>query len=179
MVGHWLRERSTTGAAVAMSAMFAVGVPCAPAAQADESNARDWALNGTFLATSNGDWATTNDVYRNETTARSIWTISMSCSNVLTCAGRVTSDAGWSADIATTNTEYVVVRDLPDWEQCADGRTVMGHQRYRFFPVDGAGFLYPGSRTFAGFDKTVGESGGCSLNDKLEIDMPFRLDKVN
>ena len=39
MVSHSLRERSTTGAAVALSAMFAVGVPCAPAAQADESNA--------------------------------------------------------------------------------------------------------------------------------------------
>ena len=48
--------------------MFALGVLCAPAAQADDANARDWALNGTFLATSNGDWATTNDVYRNEAT---------------------------------------------------------------------------------------------------------------
>ena len=40
------------------------------------------------------------------------------------------------------------------------------------------GFLHPGSRMFAGFDKTSGESGGCSLNDKLEIDMPFRLEQA-
>ena len=39
--------------------------------------------------------------------------------------------------------------------------------------------MRPGSRVFAGFDKTSGESGECSLNEKLEIDMPFRLDKVD
>ena len=103
----------------------------------------------------------------------------MTCTDVVTCAGRVTSDAGWTADIATSNTEYVVTREHPNWEPCTDGRRVTGHQRYQFYPVDEAGFLYRGSRTFAGFDKTVGESGDCSLNDKLEIDMPFRLDKVN
>jgi hypothetical protein len=162
------------GPVIATSVLVAGGLVGAPAAHAD-----DWALNGTYLATSNGDWAATNDVYQNEATVRSTWTISMACSNVLTCAGRVTTDAGWSADIVTTNSEYIVKRDIPNWEPCADGRTVTGHQRFRFFPVDSAGFLQPGSRTFAGFDRTVGESGGCSLNDKLEIVLPLRLEKLN
>lgn len=159
----------------ALSALLALGV-AAPAAHAD-----DMALNGRFLATSNGEWAATNDVYHDEATVRSTWTIAMTCRNVLECDGTVTSDAGWSAEIVTTNGEYVVKRDLPNWETCADGsgRTVTGHQRYRFFPVDQAGFLLPGSRVFAGFDKTSGESGGCSLNEKLEIEMPFRLEKLD
>jgi hypothetical protein len=93
----------------------------------------------------------------------------------------VTSDAGWSADIITTNGEYIVKRELPNWEPCADGsgRTVTGHQRYRFFPVDESGFLKAGSPVFAGFDKTSGETGACSLNQKLEIEMPFRLQRLD
>jgi hypothetical protein len=171
-----MNDRKAFGVSVALSATLTIGVGVAPPAHAGDS-----ALNGTFLATSNGDWARTNDVYRDEATVRSTWTIAMTCSNDVTCAGRVASDAGWSADITTTNGEYDVQRELPNWEPCADGsgRTVTGHQRYRFFPVDAAGFLNPGSRTFAGFDKTLGESGGCSLNDKLEINLPFRLEKVD
>ena len=34
----------------------------------------------------------------------------MTCTNDLTCSGRVDSDIGWSADIMTTNGEYVVKR---------------------------------------------------------------------
>jgi len=159
----------------ALGVMVSLGVAVAPSAQAG-----DWALNGTYLATSNGDWAMTNDVYRDEQTVRSTWAIAMTCSNTVTCSGTVTSDVGWSADIVTTNGEYIVRRDIPNWEPCADGsgRAVTGHQRYRFFPVDETGAVLPGSRIFAGFDKTSGESGGCSLNQKLEIDMPFRLETL-
>jgi hypothetical protein len=179
MASRTSRECSTSGAAIALSAMIAIGVAGASPAWADGWDGEDWALNGTYLATSNGDWAQTNEVYRNEATVRSTWTITMACPSVLNCAGQVTSDAGWSADIVLTSTEFDVTRDIPNWEPCADGTTVTGHQRFRFFPVDEAGFLRPGSPTLAGFDKTTGESGGCRLNDKLEINMPFRLDKVS
>lgn len=150
-------------------------------ALASPAHAADWALNGRYVATSNGDWATTNDVYRDLPSVRSIWTITMTCSNVLTCAGTVVSDAGWSADIAVKSTDYYVLRDLPDWQKCADGtgRTVTGHQRYRFYPVGPDGNILPGSTVFAGTDKTSGESGGCSLNEKTQIDMPFRLEKLD
>ncbi|MGV0713880.1 hypothetical protein ABQE93_00615 [Mycolicibacterium sp. XJ662] len=160
----------------ALAAVVAAGVVVAPQAHAD-----DWALNGTYLATSNGDWATTNEVRRNQATVRSVWTIAMTCTNVVTCSGTVSSDAGWSAEIGVTNGEYIVKRELPDWQRCADGsgQTVTGHQSYRFFPVAPDGFLLPGSRVFAGFDKTTGESGACRLNDKVEIDMPFRLEKLD
>jgi hypothetical protein len=162
--------------AAALSAVIAFGVFVAPEAHAD-----DMALNGRFLATSNGDWAATNDVYRDIPSVRSTWTIAMSCVNALTCSGTVASDIGWNAEITTTNGEYVVKRDLPNWQPCADGsgRAVTGHQRYRFFPVGAGGVQMPGSPVFAGFDKTSGESGGCSLNEKAEIEMPFRLEKLD
>lgn len=158
-----------------LSAVLAVGVTAAPAAHADN------ALNGRYLATSNGDWSKTNEVYHDQASVRSVWTITMTCSDDVNCTGTVASDAGWSADIYITNTAYVVQRELPDWQRCADGsgRTVTGHQRYDFFPVDEAGFLLPGSKVFAGFDKTAGVSGGCRLNEKVEIEMPFRLEKLN
>ena len=96
------------------------------------------------------------------------------------CVGTVVSDAGWTADIKTSNGEFVIKRDLPGWEPCADGsgRTVTGHQRYRFWPTSSDGFVLPGSPVLAGFDQTSGDSGGCSINEKLEILLPFRLEKL-
>ena len=166
--------RTTATRAIALcGALLVVGVAYEPSAVADDA-----ALNGKFLAQSNGEWATTDNVYHDEASIKSTWTIAMTCTNVVTCAGRVTSDAGWTADIVTTNGEYDVQRELPNWEPCADGRTVTGHQRYRFYPVDETGFLRPGSPLFAGFDHTSGHSGACSLNQKLEVEMPFRLERI-
>ncbi len=160
----------------AAGAIIASGIIVAPTAHAE-----DMALNGRYLATSIGDFAATNDVYRDIPSVRSVWTITMTCVNQLTCSGTVESDTGWSAEITTTNGEYVVKRELPHWQPCADGtgRTVTGHQRYRFFPVGPDGSQLPGSRVFGGYDKTSGESGGCSLNEKTEIEIPFRLEKLD
>ncbi|AKK26674.1 hypothetical protein [Mycobacterium sp. EPa45] len=159
----------------------AFGLAVAALAWSPSASATDAALNGTYVATSNGDWAKTNDVFHNEASVRSTWTIRMSCNDAVTCNGTVVSDAGWSADIVITNGEYVVKRELPGWERCADGtgRVATGHQRYRFFPVGPDGFVRPGSRVFAGFDKTSGDSGACSRNEELEIELPFRLEKVD
>ena len=65
--------------------------------------------------------------------------------------------------------EYVLKRDLPNWEPCPDGTARTGHQIYRFYPVDEKA----GSRwvrtVFAGFDKTVGDGGACGINKALVI----------
>ncbi|MCV7042117.1 hypothetical protein H7I58_25685 [Mycolicibacterium moriokaense] len=150
------------------------GVATAPVAQAD-----DWALNGRYLATSNGDWAQINEVYHDLPSVRSTWTIAMTCTTYITCSGRVDSDEGWSADIVITNSEYIVDVVRPNWEPCPDGTAIEGHQRFRFFPVAPSGFLQPGSRVFAGIDKTRGRSGGCGKNDTLQIEIPFRLEKLD
>ena len=65
--------------------------------------------------------------------------------------------------------EYVVKRDLPNWEPCPDGSARTGHQIYRFYPVDERGWVSLGSTVLAGFDKTVGDSGACGINKALVI----------
>ena len=57
MAGKSSRECGTTAAAGALSALIAIGFASAAPARADEWNGDDWALNGTFHAISNGDWA--------------------------------------------------------------------------------------------------------------------------
>ena len=152
--------------------LLALGAPTA-AASGD-----DWGLNGTYAATSIGNWAQTNDVYRDEATVRSKWTITTTCSTPLECTGRVVSDLGWSADVSLHGSEYVVKRDIPNWEPCPIGAARTGHQIYRFYPVDESGAVAWDSTVLAGFDKTSGDSGACGINKALVITMPFRLEKV-
>jgi hypothetical protein len=137
-----------------------------------------WGLNGTYAALSNGDWAQTNDVHRDEPTVRSTWAVSTICTTPVDCTGRVSSDAGWSADVHYAGSEYVVKRDIPNWEPCADGSIRIGHQIYRFYPVNEKGWVSVGSTTFAGIDKTTGDSGACGINKALVITIPFRLEIV-
>nr|WP_165609407.1 hypothetical protein [Mycobacterium alsense] len=159
---------------VAAVPAVALALAAAPAAASGD----EWGLNGTYAATSNGQWAQTNQIYRDEATVRSTWTVSMTCSTPLECTGRVDSDLGWSADVAIHGSEYVVKRDIPNWEPCPDGSARTGHQIYRFYPVDERGWVSHGSTVLAGFDKTVGDSGACGINKALVITMPFRLEKI-
>jgi len=163
----------TSVASGALVLILARGVPMAGASGDDE-----WGLNGTYIATSNGQWAQTNDIYRDEASVRSTWTISTTCSTPLECTGRVSSDLGWSADVSIHGSEYVLKRDLPNWEPCPDGTARTGHQIYRFYPVDEKGWFSLDSIVLAGFDKTVGDSGACGINKALVITMPFRLEKA-
>ncbi|MGA8328268.1 MAG: hypothetical protein WB777_03155 [Mycobacterium sp.] len=152
-----------------------VGLATAPTAAA---SGEGWGLNGTYTAVSNGDWAQTNDVFQNEATVRSTWTINTTCTTPVDCTGRITSDAGWGADVKIAGSEYVVKRDIPNWEPCPNGVGRAGHQIYRFYPVDGQGRVSVGSTTFAGIDRTSGDSGACGINKALVITLPFRLDKI-
>jgi hypothetical protein len=152
--------------------IVASGIPTAGA------SGGEWGLNGTYVATSNGQWAQTNDIYRDEASVRSTWTINTTCSTPVECTGRVSSDLGWSADVSIHGSEWVVKRDLPNWEPCPDGSARTGHQIYRFYPVDERGWVNWDSTVLAGFDKTVGDSGACGINKALVISMPFRLEKA-
>ena len=165
-------QRMTAVATGVLVLILAIGVPTA-VASGDE-----WGLSGTYAATSNGQWAQTNDIYRDEASVRSTWTISTTCSTPVECTGRVSSDLGWSADVSIHGSEYVVKRDIPNWEPCPDGTARTGHQIYRFYPVDERGWVSWGSTVLAGFDKTVGDSGACGINKALVITLPFRLEKV-
>jgi hypothetical protein len=162
-------------AAPAATTLAVVGAIALPTARASGD---EWGLNGTYAAVSNGDWAQTNDVYRNETTVRSTWTIHTTCTTPVDCTGRVSSDAGWSADVNYAGSEYVVKRDISNWEPCPDGTSRAGHQVYRFYPINEKGWVSVGSTAFAGIDRTLGDSGACGINKALEITIPFHLEKV-
>ncbi|BBU21332.1 hypothetical protein [Mycobacterium xenopi] len=138
------------------------------------------ALNGTYRATSIGDWAKTNDQYNNEATVVSTWIIRSSCTTFYECSGSVTSDQGWSAPVYTVDgTSWYVKREVPNWERCPDGTAYSGQQTFYFYPVnESSAELQIGSPTLAGKDRTLGPSGACGRNQWLMVEMPFRLDRI-
>lgn len=99
----------------------------------------------------------------------------------LECTGRVTSDLGRSADVGLHRSEYVVKRDIPNWEACPNGAARTGHQICRFYPVDEKAWVATDStlKVLAGVDQTSGDSGSCGINKALVISLPSRLDKVS
>lgn len=140
----------------------------------------DWALNGTYTATSNGEWAATNDVFHNEKSLRSTWTISTVCSYPTECAGTVTSDFGWTAPIYQTGGEWYVKRVIPNWMPCQtqDGPDADGFQVFRFHGASPDGAQSVPTTTFlVGTDATTGAKGACGRGLPLFITMPFKLVK--
>jgi hypothetical protein len=166
----------TTAMVLATTAFGALGT----ASTAEATTKEDVAINGTFRATSIGDYAKTNDTYSGEATVVSTWTISSSCVTFQECHGTVASDQGWTAPMYMIDgIMWYVKREVPNWERCADGTAFSGQQTFYFYPVDADGEFRLGSPTFAGKDKTVGPSGACGQNQWLDITMPLRLDKLS
>src|SRR6185436_10452444 len=102
------------GLTVAAVAGLVASATPAPRAAADA-----WGINGTFVATSNGEWAKTNEQFRNEAVVRSNWTISTTCINPTDCTGTVHSDAGWDAPIYARSGMWFVKRAIPNWQPCS------------------------------------------------------------
>jgi hypothetical protein len=176
---HTMRSAGTITTAILLAAnIFGI---LGPVSTTRATTKEDVAINGTYRATSNGNWAKINDQFNYEPTVVSTWTISSSCSNFQTCNGTLTSDQGWSAPIYMIDGIMWYVRhDVPNWERCQDGTAFTGQQTYYFYPVDpgGNGEFQIGSPVFAGKDKTIGPSGACGQNQWLGIEMPLRLDKI-
>lgn len=140
----------------------------------------DWGLNGTYVATSNGEWAKTNEQFHDEASLRSTWTITTVCSYPTECTGTVTSDFGWSAPVYQTGGVWYVKRSVENWEPCPDGTAAPGLQIFRFAPVTPDGSRVDSASTMlAGEDQTTGASGACGKNKPLFINMPFKLVKVS
>ena len=163
--------RSKLAGALAIAAVSGAVAP-APAAKASGL----WALNGTFTATSNGEWARTNDVFHDERSVRAIWTIASECSYPTECTGTVNSDQGWTAPIYQNSGEWYVKHVVENWMPCPDGSSAPGYQVFRFkrMTPDG-GSTDPTSNTLVGEDATTGPSGACGRSLSLFITMPFKL----
>ena len=161
------------GVVIAATVLIA-GVAVAPPAHAAE-----WALNGTFTATSNGEWARSNDVFHEQQSVRATWTISSECSYPTECTGTVTSDQGWTAPIYQTSGEWYVKHIVPQWMPCQVGPPADGFQVFRFKRMTPNGDnTDPSSNTLIGEDGTTGPSGACGRSLAINISMPFKLVKV-
>jgi hypothetical protein len=169
--------------AVVTATLFAAGAfgVLAPTSPAQATTKEDVAINGTYRATSIGNWAKINDQYNNEPTVTAIWTIASTCTTFEECAGTVTSDQGWSAPLYTRDgNRWYVKHEVANWERCPDGTAYTGQQTYTFYPVGASnGLSQLGSPTLTGLNTTIGPSGACGQNRWLDIELPLRLDKLS
>lgn len=157
------------------AAGMALGLTTAPVAAADI----DFALNGSYHVVSNGEWAKTNEVFMDEHVVDSVWTFSTTCANAHQCTGSVSSDKGWTAPVEFRTTRWIVDRVLPGWEPCVDGTAATGRQRFQFFGVNVNGQNDKrNTQTLAGYERTIGDPGGCGRNQPLVIQMPVTLTRL-
>jgi hypothetical protein len=161
----WL-VRLMAGAALGISAVLA----SLNATSSSHASQDAIALNGKYRATSDGQRAQTNYAFHEEATVTSTWDISSTCTTVMDCTGRVTSDQGWSAKLRMVGGDmWFVVHDIDNWEKCQDGTVAPGHQTFKF----------SSDEALSGWDYTVGPSGACGANKWLVVEMPFKLVKLN
>lgn len=130
------------------------------------------AINGTFTAFSDGQWAQTNLSYHDEASVTQTWTISSTSATFQDCTGRVVSDQGWSGDLKFTSGQSRVRHTVDNWEQCIDGTGNPGEQTVTFWQKD------PPDGTNEGMDQTIGPSGACGYNKWLAVRMPLELTPV-
>jgi hypothetical protein len=149
------------GAAVASATMVA-----ALPANADPGDGI--AINGTFTAFSDGEWAQTSASYHDEKSVTQTWTVTSSCTTYQDCTGRVTSDQGWTGDLVYLSGRWKVAHTIDNWEPCIDGAAAKGQQVFTFWK----GYPDPALK---GWDTTQGPSGACGWNKDLNIRLPFTL----
>ena len=121
-----MRSAKTLTTATLLAATVFGGLGTASTARA--TTKEDVAINGTYRATSIGDWAQSNDQYFGEPTVYQTWTISSTCATFQECHGTVKSDQGWSAPLYMHDGQmWKVKREVPNWERCQDGTAFTGH----------------------------------------------------
>ncbi|CAN5118854.1 hypothetical protein BH09ACT8_BH09ACT8_62440 [soil metagenome] len=135
-------------------------------------------LNGTYSFLSNGEWAKSNDVFRDEPVVRSTWQISSSCTGPSTCTGQISSDQGWTIPLKFSVDRWIASREIPNWAPCDTGGAVTGHQRFTFYGTNDQGQNIKSTDLLAGTDITRTDSGSCGKNLPLDIVIPMRLEQL-
>jgi hypothetical protein len=162
----------------AAAAAMTVAASFATAASVNASN-YGIELNGTYRATSNGNWAKTNEKYIDENTVIQRWTITSTCQDPQACTGQVNSDQGWTAPLRYLDDHWIVDRLVDNWEPCPDGTAAPGSQKFIFWGVSNSGMQdATNTNLLAGIDETTGPSGACGINKPLVIKLPLRLERA-
>ena len=148
----------------------AVAVAACPVAVAAPD---DVALNGTFTAVSDGTLAKTNEIFRDQATVTSTWTIATSCTTFQDCTGTLTSDQGWTAELVYLSQRWRAIHVVDNWLHCPDGTTAPGTQSFTFWSAR----LDASDRhdRLMGWDETVGPSGACGVNRWVTVRMTLAL----
>jgi hypothetical protein len=147
------------------------------------------ALNGTYRATSNGDWAQSSQgpfgvggamVYRDQPTKVETWTVSSDCISPIQCIGEVASDAGWTGSLNFNGDSWRIDRDIANWLPCPDGTAAPGHQNFALWGFDPATSEKNKVRNLiVGWERTQAPSGACGFSTPLVIQLPVRLDQLS
>ncbi|ODR18240.1 hypothetical protein BHQ19_27165 [Mycolicibacterium porcinum] len=132
----------------------------------------DRPINGSFTVTSDGQWAKTREVFHDEATVVTTWTVSSTCDDVMHCAGNIYSQQGWNSVLRCQSGHWYATHHIQDWQPCPDGSTTPGDQSFRFWRVSDI------PETFKGYDRTIGPSGGCGVNLWLTVEMPLVITKT-
>lgn len=153
----------------AVTVLAAVGTTSIVTASVAQALSCDRPINGTFAATSDGQWAKTREVFRDEATVATMWTVTSTCDDVMHCAGKVVSQQGWNSDLRCQSGQWYTTHRIENWQPCPDGTTTYGDQSFRFWRTADE------PETFKGYDRTIGPSGGCGNNLWLTVEMPLTI----
>lgn len=161
------RGTSVVLMATAIAATALHGAPPVDAAP------NDVALNGTFVAVSDGQWSKTRERFEVRPSVTSVWTLSSSCTTFQDCTGTLVSDQGWTTDLVYASQRWRASHVIPGWLKCPDGTTADGTQTFTFWARR---FDAPDRFTqLIGWDETIGPSGACGVNRWMNVRMPLTV----
>lgn len=158
-----------TRAAAVLTTLAAAAATTIATATVAQALPCDQPINGTYTVNSDGQWAKTREVFHDEQTITTSWSVRSTCDDVMHCAGTVFSDQGWSSDLRCQSGQWYITHRVENWQRCQDGTTTYGDQSFRFWRAAEQ------PETFKGYDRTIAPSGGCGVNLWLTIEMPFTL----
>ena len=162
----------TTRTAAAITLLACTATLSIATSSISQAMSCDQPINGSFTAISDGQWSKTREVRQNQATIITTWTITSECDDVMHCAGHVSSMQGWSSELRCQSGQWYTTHRVENWQPCPDGTTTHGDQSFRFWRVTHQ------PESFKGYDRTIGPSGGCGVNQWLTIEMPLTLIEI-